>query len=200
MLLTQKSLTSMYHLLLGKLTLDYDDATMMLVRTYLSTDLDTDGHPWLENEVDNGVPEQEWGILSREGWLIDGERLEPAIDMVMMEAIRRDLDPQKHLLDWSLYGFFDSHKMENIPAPRKWRRDKKIHVPSEPWPLEQARKNVIGKLDRKIGAVQMKMDINRSRIALIETMYGGLESNFMGHAVIVLFKNPKESFDTTMGG
>jgi hypothetical protein len=137
MMLTQKSLTPLYHLLIGSLALDYDDASDMMIRTYMSEDLDTDTHTWLDDEIDNGIPEEEWGLLCREGWDMYGERLEPAVNMVMMESIRRDLNPQRYLLDWALYGFFDYDRMENIPAPRKWRREQKVHVPTDPWPREQ---------------------------------------------------------------
>ncbi len=47
MLLTQKSLSLLYKVLTKKVVLDYDEATDMLVRTYLSEDLDTDTHTWL---------------------------------------------------------------------------------------------------------------------------------------------------------
>ena len=62
LLLTQKSLSLLYKVLTKKVVLDYDEATDMLVRTYLSEDLGTDTHTWLE-EIENGVPEEEWGIL-----------------------------------------------------------------------------------------------------------------------------------------
>lgn len=63
MLLTQKSLSLLYKVLTKKVVLHYDEATDMLVRTYLSEDFDTDTHTWLEDEIENGVPEEEWGIL-----------------------------------------------------------------------------------------------------------------------------------------
>ena len=65
MLLTQKSLSLLYKVPTKKVVLDYDEATDMLVHTYLSEDLGTDTHTWLEDEIENGVPE-EWGILCRE--------------------------------------------------------------------------------------------------------------------------------------
>jgi len=67
MLLTQKSLSLLYKVLTKKVVLDYDEATDMLVRTYLSEDLDTDTHTWLEDEIENGVPEEEWGIRVASG-------------------------------------------------------------------------------------------------------------------------------------
>ena len=54
----------------------YDEASDMLVRTYLQEDLDTDTHSWQDNEIENGVPEEDWGM--------DGARMEPAVDMVIM--------------------------------------------------------------------------------------------------------------------
>jgi hypothetical protein len=44
MLLTQKSLSLLYKVLTKKVVLDYDEATDMLVRTYLSEDLDRHSH------------------------------------------------------------------------------------------------------------------------------------------------------------
>ena len=41
MLLTQRSLSLLYKALTKKVVLDYDEATDMLVRTYLSEDLGT---------------------------------------------------------------------------------------------------------------------------------------------------------------
>ena len=44
MLLTQKSLTTLFEVLAGKKVIYYDEASDMLVRTYLQEDLDTDTH------------------------------------------------------------------------------------------------------------------------------------------------------------
>ena len=55
MLLTRKSLGVLYKVLTKKVVLDYGEATDMLIRTYLSEDLDTDTHTWLEDEIENGV-------------------------------------------------------------------------------------------------------------------------------------------------
>lgn len=67
MLLTQKGLGMLYETLTSQLKLDYDEVTDIVVRTYLSADLDTETHPWLDDELDNGVPEEEWGLLCKEG-------------------------------------------------------------------------------------------------------------------------------------
>ncbi|KAF2246011.1 hypothetical protein BU26DRAFT_532702 [Trematosphaeria pertusa] len=147
LLLTQKSLSLLYNILKGKTVLDYDDLTDMLIRTYLMDDLDTDTHTWLDDEVENGVPEESWGLMCREQWCTDGARMEPAVDMVTMEGIKRGLHVHKWLLDFMLYGFMDDETEENLPCPRKWRADKKVVVPSEGWPAESLRKQVIETLD-----------------------------------------------------
>ena len=76
MLLTQKSLSLLYKVLTKKVVLDYDEATDMLVRTYLSGDLDTDTDTWLEDEIENGIPEEEWVSCSHDP-LLTGERSSP---------------------------------------------------------------------------------------------------------------------------
>jgi hypothetical protein len=75
MLLTQKSLTTLFEVLAGKKVIYYDEASDMLVRTYLQEDLDTDTHSWQDNEIENGVPEEDWefcasrgGIWMGRGW------------------------------------------------------------------------------------------------------------------------------------
>ncbi|KAJ4377214.1 hypothetical protein N0V83_000037 [Neocucurbitaria cava] len=104
MLLTQRSLSVLLAVLRGRLKMDYDTVTDIVVKTYVTEDLDTDSHPWLDDEVDNGVPFEEWGLMCREGWHMDGRRMEPAVDMVVAEGIRRGLHVQEWLLDFVLYG------------------------------------------------------------------------------------------------
>ncbi|KAF2629197.1 hypothetical protein BU25DRAFT_456890 [Macroventuria anomochaeta] len=145
MLLTQKGLGILYKVLMGQIRIDYDKATDILVRTYLSEDLDTDTHTWLDDEIDNGVPEEEWGLLSREGWHMDGKRMDSAVDMVIMEGIRRGLDVQRYYLDFVLYGFVDGDG-NNVPVPRMLRQGNGVNVVEVGLPNEQARKQALGKL------------------------------------------------------
>lgn len=145
MLLTQKGLDMLYGVLTGELRLDYDKLTDILVRTYLSEDLDLDTHPWLDDELDNGVPEECWGLLSREGWHVDGERMESAVDMVITEGIRRGLDVQKYYLDFVLYGFVDE-KGNNLPVPRTLGHGNAAKHVEMRWPSKQEREAALAGL------------------------------------------------------
>jgi hypothetical protein len=157
MLLTQKTLTTLHTFLKGKAVLDYDDVSEMLVRTYPHDELDLDTHTWLEDEIDNGVPNEEHGMLCHEDWDTDGDRLEPALDIVIMEAINRGLRPQYRNMEWMMYGFVSPASGTNIPAPQRSRHDNKLCVPTEPWPTEIERKKWTDKLDsRALADVSMR--------------------------------------------
>ncbi|KAI8933317.1 hypothetical protein NX059_009942 [Plenodomus lindquistii] len=147
MLLTQRSLVPLWKVLNGKVILDYDNATEMLVRTYLGTDLDTDAHPWLDDEAENGIPAEESGLLSREGWELSGKTMKSVVDMVIMESIERGLNAQQYYLDFVLYGFLDPESEENLPAPRLWRVDQDIRIQRDGWPSKEARENMIAGLN-----------------------------------------------------
>ena len=147
MLLTQKSLSTRWQVLTGKLKLDYDKTTDMVIRTYLIQDLDTDTFPWLDDEIENGVPEEDWGIMSREGWHVDGPRMEPAVDMVISEGIRRGLNVQQHYLDFVLYGHVDSYTGRNLPVPMHLRRGKSVVLSGGGWPGKALRERTIARLD-----------------------------------------------------
>ncbi|KAF2685256.1 hypothetical protein K458DRAFT_300645 [Lentithecium fluviatile CBS 122367] len=168
MMLTQKSLTPLYDLLLNKEPknerMDYDLASDLLVRTYLPDMLDLDTYPWLTDEATTQIKPEEVGLMCREGWEIDGEPLTPALDMVMTEAISRGLHPQQYLLEWMLYGFMDYDTGKNIPAPRKWRKEKEVHTPKEAWPSEEERKSVIAKLDVKVDVKDMRKEPQRPMV------------------------------------
>ena len=145
MLLTQKGLEMLYKVLTGRMKMDYDKATDILVRTYLSKDLDTDTHPWLDDEIENGVPEEEWGLFFREEWHMDGKRMESAVDMVITEGIRRGLEVQKYYLDFVLYGFVDGYG-SNVPVPRKLRHGNGGKAVEVGWPNGQTREAALEKL------------------------------------------------------
>jgi hypothetical protein len=183
MMLTQKTLTELHDLLKSNGDFDYDDGSLMIVKTYPAEDLDIDTHTWLEDEVDNGVPFEQHGMMCREDWHMDGDRLEPALDMVVVEATRRGLQPQRYLLEWTLYGFVDQDTMTNIPAPRKWRHEKAIHVPRETWPRETERKAVIDKLDKKVGVEGMKTKMDKPLIRVMKNREDGSGIELFGLAV-----------------
>lgn len=149
MLLTQKSLSTLHGVLTGRITLDYDQTTDMLVQTYLTEDLDTDTHPWLDDELENGVPEEEWGLMCKEGWDVDGGRMESAVDMVITEGIRRELHVQQYFLDFVMVGFVDPVTGRNLPQPRRWGGESGIVVPDEGWPTEEVRSRFLKDLDER---------------------------------------------------
>ena len=151
MLLSQKSLSTLWKVLAGRVRLDYDAATKMMVRTYVSEDLDTDAHPWLDDELDNGVAEAEWGLLAKEGWQSDGGRMMHAIDMVVTEGVRRGLHVQQYYLDFVLYGFVHGEAGRNLPLPTRLRGDGKLRWPSEGWPGKEVRDKTIRELDVRFG-------------------------------------------------
>lgn len=148
LLLTQRSLSTLWMVLKGEITLDYDKTTDMVVRTYLTEDLDVDAHAWLDDELENGVPEEWWGIMMREGWHPDGARMESAVDMVITEALRRELNVQQWYLDFVLYGYMDPQG-ENLPAPRQLRKDKTVVLPGQAWPKKSVRESTIARLDEQ---------------------------------------------------
>ncbi|KAF2179842.1 hypothetical protein K469DRAFT_715936 [Zopfia rhizophila CBS 207.26] len=153
MLLMQKSLTTLRNVLVGKELTTYDEVYEMVIHTYPTADLDTDNHPWLADEIENGVPEEYWGILSKEGWnptvdFTENIRLESALDLVIKEGIRRGLRIGKDLLDYVMYGYVDPDTGENIPIPKVHGVDKELMVPKEGWPLEKERVATIQRLDK----------------------------------------------------
>lgn len=149
MLLTQNTLLKLCKVLAGKQTMDYDDLTDMLIRTYHEEDLDLDANPWLADEEENGVIVDETGILSREGWDMLGDRMDSPVDLVCIEAIDRGLDIQEYLIDFMMYGYIDPDKKQNLPAPRRWRGEKKISVPKEPWLIPSVMIILLATLDKK---------------------------------------------------
>lgn len=149
LLLGQRSLSTLWKVLMGVVVLDYDDVTEMVVRTYVSGDLDTDAHGWLDDETENGVPEEESGLLSREGWELGGAKMESAVDMVITEGIRRGLHVHQYYLDFVLYGYVDPVTGKNLPTPRLWARDNEVTVPKEGWPGKETRERLIASLDRR---------------------------------------------------
>jgi hypothetical protein len=146
LLLSQRSLSLLWKVLTGRVRLDYDNVTEMVTRTYAIEDLDVEGQPWLDDEMDNGVPEEEWGLLAREGWLEDGEYMESAVDMVIEEGVRRGLHVQGKFLDFVLWGSVDGHG-KNIPVPRRERRE--VGMLEAGWPGKEERLDAVRELDER---------------------------------------------------
>jgi hypothetical protein len=151
LLLSQKSLSTLYHVLTGRITLTYDTTSDMLVRTYLTSDLDTEAFGWINDEIDNGIPEKYWGILMKENWDEESERMECVLDMVVAEGVRRELHVQRHLLDFVTYGQVDGER-KNKKVVRRWRGDRKT-VEREGWPGAGVREKAIKELDEMFGVV-----------------------------------------------
>jgi hypothetical protein len=152
LLLSQKSLSTLAYVLSGRIKLTYDTTTDMIIRTYPTEELDTDTFPWIDDEVDNGVPEEYWGILMREGWNVLGARMENAVNMVFSESIRRELHVQKQLLDFIMFGHVDDDGT-SLPVVRRWRGDRKT-VEREGWPGMGVRERTIKDLDERFGVVK----------------------------------------------
>jgi hypothetical protein len=163
MLLCQKSLSVLWRVLSGKTKLRYDETTDMIVKTYINDELDLDNHGWLDDEVDNNVPEEQWGLLSLEGWDEGGEKMDTAVDMVIMEGARRGLNVHQYLLDFVLYGWVDRVTGENLPLPKKLRRDKRVVVPREGWPGKEERVSIIKGLDIRFGLRKTEKQIMEER-------------------------------------
>jgi hypothetical protein len=153
LLLSQKSLSTLYHVLTGRITLTYDTTSDMIVRTYLTADLDTDTFSWIDDEIDNGISEEYWGILMKENWDEEGERMECALDMVVAEGVGRELHVQRHFLDFVKYGYVNGEG-KNEKVVRGWRGDRKT-VEREGWPRAGVREKTIKDLDERFGVVKM---------------------------------------------
>jgi hypothetical protein len=154
LLLSQKSLSTLAYVLSGRIKLTYDTTTDMVIRTYLMEELDTDTFPWIDDEVDNGVPEEYWGILMKEGWDMQGMRMENALDMIFSEGIKRELQVQRHLLDFVMYGHVNDDGT-TLPVVRRWRGDRKI-VEREGWPGMGVREKLTKDLDERFRVVRSR--------------------------------------------
>ncbi|KAF1969617.1 hypothetical protein BU23DRAFT_582526 [Bimuria novae-zelandiae CBS 107.79] len=167
MMLTQKTLTPLYKMLAGHETMDYDDGVDLMIKTYHEMDLDLDENPWLADEVETGIPTEESGILMKEGWDPEGDRMDSPVDMVGMEGVRRGLDTQMYLIDFLTYGYYDREAKQNIAAPRRWWGEEKVGTPPEPWPVEEVRKHMIERLNercRRISGSRVAAGDTASRI------------------------------------
>jgi hypothetical protein len=149
-LLTQRSLLTLHHVLLGTLNppLDYVELTDMIIRTYLTEELDTDAYPWLEDEVETTMTVEEWGVLRRENWDMFGKIMESGVDMLLREGVRRGLNIQQWVLDFVLYGYVNLNGSgRNLPIPRLWREQQRPVVPDEGWMGECEMEGLVEELD-----------------------------------------------------
>ncbi|KAF2826591.1 hypothetical protein CC86DRAFT_266524, partial [Ophiobolus disseminans] len=104
-LLTQRSLKPLATVLSHGNKLTYDTVSAMLVQTYPMHELDTDAFPWLDDDVDTGIPPTQWGMMMKEGWSVDGARMESCVDLVVEEGVRRELHVQGRLLEFVEFGY-----------------------------------------------------------------------------------------------
>jgi hypothetical protein len=104
----------------------------LVVRTYVEEEWDED----FLQEVDMGVPERQWGLLMSEGWEVDGERMESAVDMVVEEAVRRGIWGQEGLVEIVLGG---EEGMEGWKDGLLGKKERRV---------------VVGELDDRFGIVE----------------------------------------------
>ncbi|KAF2113573.1 hypothetical protein BDV96DRAFT_578063 [Lophiotrema nucula] len=118
LLLTQKSLIRLRNVLAGR---DLDEALDdIITKTYLEDDFDNDNFPLLIDHVQDGVPPHMFGELSHENWEgTSNETMESAVDLVIMEGMKRRLNIQFWLPDFVTAGWLD-HEGKNLPRPRKY--------------------------------------------------------------------------------
>lgn len=165
MLLTQKSLVPLVQVLTGSWIVewDYDQATQMLMTTFPYNELPHDRIAWMRDESIHEIPERERGILMKEEWHPEGDRMDSPIELLTREAWDRCLDLEFDLPSFVIYGYIDEETGENIPVPRWHRCEDKVTVPKEPWPKESVRQDMIKKLDAKFGVQAPKGTIVKER-------------------------------------
>jgi hypothetical protein len=54
--------------------------------------------------------------------------MKPAVNIVIMKKIKRELHPEALFLDFLLYGFVNPDKGKNMLYARRWRGEKKFGV------------------------------------------------------------------------
>ncbi|PSN74456.1 hypothetical protein BS50DRAFT_16574 [Corynespora cassiicola Philippines] len=122
LMLTQKSLAPLLHLLSGE-KFDYLDAEDWAVRTYVMEDLNLDEFPWLDDENETDIPPNECGLQSKEGWHHSGARMDSPMDMLIQESVRRHLHVHRWLVDFVLYGHVDPKTSQNLKFVQGLRAD-----------------------------------------------------------------------------
>ncbi|RMZ68296.1 histidine kinase group [Pyrenophora seminiperda CCB06] len=156
MLLSQKSLSMLWNVLSGKLKLDYNTGSDVILRTYVSEELNFVANPTLDDDENENVPMEEEGILSLEGWNQYGKRMPHAIEMLFAETVRRHLRVEHCLLDFVLYGTADLRTGDNMPMPRLLRRDDGIQLPKLGMPSTKKMQKVIKNMDTAFGSKVLK--------------------------------------------
>jgi hypothetical protein len=77
--------------------------------------------------------------------------MEGAVDLVVLEGVRRGLPVQKYLLDFVMYGFVDEESGRSLGVPRRRRRDGKVVVPEVGESRIEDVKKRTERLDAKFG-------------------------------------------------
>jgi len=165
MLLSQKSLSTLWQVLSGRLKLDYNTTNDMILRTYLAEDLDFNANVALEDGETENVPMEEEGLLALEGWNEHGARMPHAIEMVIAEGVRRKLHVEQYYLDFVLYGIADPKTGKNMAIPIQLRRDKEIKLPSEGMPTRETMEDLIKMMDRTFGT-KVKLQPNATGLPI----------------------------------
>ncbi|KAF7442781.1 hypothetical protein PtrSN002B_010934 [Pyrenophora tritici-repentis] len=151
MLLSQKGLSTLWKVLSGKLKLNYENTSDMILRTYAAEELDFNANPMLGEEISTNVPLHEEGLLALEGWNLHGARMPLALNIILAESIRRKLHVEQYYLDFVLYGTADLKNGKNIPIPIRLRRDKQVKLPSEGMATKEMKEKIIGLFDKGFG-------------------------------------------------
>lgn len=111
-LLGQKSLVVLWEALRGVAVRTQVELIHMMVRW----DYQVHGEVEEGDEV-FGVPIEEVGALSREGWRQGGEYLLRPDELLLREAMRRRLNMHRCFLDFMLWGYVNWTWMEEVPLP-----------------------------------------------------------------------------------
>lgn len=152
LLLSQKSLSTLWEVLSGKLRFEYDDIYKIIRGTFHENDLDTENLPWLLDPIHNAADPPINGLLSFDHWDEDSPRLPYAFFMVIAEGIKRKLHVQRYYIDFMLYGWIDNKTGKNPPIPVKIRGEKHVIIPSQGWPEERVRRSLIQDIHRRFGS------------------------------------------------
>ena len=119
----------------------------------MQDELDRVNHQWMGDELENGIPEDYWGLMSREEWQFWATPMESAIALVTIETLTRGINVQRWFLDFVAYGMMNENG-DNLPVPRMWRGQKKRVVVGEAWTREDVRMQVIERLNNLWGLTE----------------------------------------------
>ncbi len=108
MLLGQRSLSTLLSVLKRQQLLTQTDLMRMIVEFDYQLTEQESGKSLFD------VPSHMIGKLSCEGWGMTAEKFLQVDELVMREAIRRNLDVQDHYMDMILYGYLDKINFEDV--------------------------------------------------------------------------------------